>query len=177
MFFIIINRLKTPKTILVLFTNAEFDCSNANIVVYDANQSPLYDYCATKQSEIDKFYFTVDAKYVVMRVSLKTGAVSGIFNFNFFDTMANEATTITTTSTTTTQTTMPSTTSSSSTTQTTILSTITISSSTPSNSSTETSQTTQTTKTTDPTNLSTRGNIGTEALLRFLRYLSILNRF
>ena len=70
-----------------MFSNTDVDCNIGNIMVYDENRSPVYDYCAIKKSGSDIFYFNINAKYVIVRAILSsTGKIAGTFNMNFFDT-------------------------------------------------------------------------------------------
>ena len=70
-----------------MFSNIELDCNMGNIMVYDENRSPVYDYCAIKKSGSDIFFLKTDARYLIVRAILRgTGNILGTFNMNFFDT-------------------------------------------------------------------------------------------
>ena len=56
-------------------------------MVYDENRSPLYDYCAAKNSGDDRFFLKADAKYLIVRAILqRTGSINTVFGVNFFET-------------------------------------------------------------------------------------------
>ena len=63
-------------------------------MIYDENRSPVYDYCAIKRSGNDQFFLKFDAKYLIIRAGLlQTGAFSGIFTMNFFETEQSDQST------------------------------------------------------------------------------------
>ena len=67
-------------------------------MVYDENRSPLYDYCAAKNSGDDHFYLKADAKYLIVRAILqRTGSISTVLSVNFFEQNQSDQTSYSTT--------------------------------------------------------------------------------
>ncbi len=56
------------------------------MIIYDEQRVPIYDLCAIKQSNVDYFFLTREAKFFIIKSTLQAeGSIDFTFNFNYYE--------------------------------------------------------------------------------------------